>query len=74
MAQKRKEMTNLVVRIETEQKNNLSDAALRLGFSRLEDGEIRGNSSMLVKLLTRALAEKRADEIRAFLGIEKTEQ
>ncbi len=66
-----RKMTNLIVRMEETDKNNLGDTALKLGFSRLEKGEVRGNASMLINLLARALPDKSAEEIKAFLFASK---
>lgn len=60
-------MSTLTVRIMERRKSNLDEAALQLGFTRMKEGELRGDISALLNQIAEALPSKSADEIRRFL-------
>ncbi|BCM89033.1 hypothetical protein IAD21_00876 [Abditibacteriota bacterium] len=61
------QMSTLTVRIMERRKSNLDEAALQLGFTRMKEGELRGDISALLNQIAEALPSKSADEIRRFL-------
>ena len=60
-------MTTLTIRIREDLKDNLDNAALRAGFSRIKEGELSGNISTLLHLLAQSLPTKSDEEIRRFI-------
>lgn len=60
-------MSTLTVRIMERRKSNLDEAALALGFTRMKEGEMRGDITALLNQIAEALPSKTPDEIRRFL-------
>ena len=48
-------------------KTNLDEAALALGFTRMKEGELRGDITALLNQIAEALPSKSPDDIRRFL-------
>lgn len=74
MENKQPKMGTLTVRIRDDLKENLDEAAYRVGFSRMKEGELKGDISALLNMLARALPGKSADEIMTFLVPVKREE
>jgi hypothetical protein len=60
-------MSTLTIRIMEQRKTSLDDAALALGFTRMKEGEIRGDITALLNQIADALADKSPEEVRRFL-------
>lgn len=60
-------MSTLTIRVMQERKLNLDNAALQMGFTRMKEGEVRGDISALLNQIADALPSKTPDEIRRFL-------
>lgn len=60
-------MSTLTIRILEKQKQNLDDAASRLGFHRMKQGEVKGDITALLTQIAQVLPDKSPEEIRAFL-------
>ena len=65
-------MSNLVVRMHDEDKGKLVEAAKRAGLVRSDESGLTGNASLFVNLLAQSLPQKTAQEIKDFLGLDKS--
>lgn len=67
-ADRSNKMSTLTIRIMERRKSNLDEVALRLGFTRMKEGELRGDITALLNQLAEALPAKSEGEIRRFLA------